>query len=128
MNRTLLITAILAAFTAAVHIFVGTPEIQEPLLQSNLPKNISLLLYSCWHLVSITLVVSAAAFYISARGKLTGSSLPMVKLTSCMWLCFGLVFIVVALLFSGPSMLITLPQWTLVIPVGLLGLWGCSKQ
>ncbi|RDH44776.1 hypothetical protein B9G39_15790 [Zooshikella ganghwensis] len=45
-----------------------------------------------------------------------------------MWLSFGLVFITVALLFSGSYMLLTLPQWTLVIPVGLLGLWGCSKQ
>lgn len=128
MNRTLLFTSILATFTAAVHIFVGTPEIQEPLLRSALPQEISLLLYACWHLVSVTLSLSALAFFISARANLAGSSRNMVKLVSYMWLCFGLVFIAIALLHSGVSMLLKLPQWTLLLPVGALGLWGCSTQ
>jgi len=128
MNRTLLFTAILAAFTAAVHIFVGTPEIQKPLLQSALPQEVSLLLYTCWHLVSVTLSLSAAAFFVSARANLAGSSRNMVKFVSYMWLCFGFVFVAVALIHSGVLMLLKLPQWILLLPVGVLGLWGCSNQ
>jgi hypothetical protein len=128
MNRTLLFTALLAAFTAAVHIFVGTPEIQKPLLQSALPQEVSLLLYTCWHLVSVTLSLSAAAFFVSAFANITDSSRNMVKLVSYMWLGFGVVFITVALLHSGVSMLLKLPQWILLLPVGALGLLGCSNQ
>jgi hypothetical protein len=93
MNRTLLFTAILAAFTAAVHIFVGTPEIQKPLLQSALPQEVRLLLYTCWHLVSVTLSLSAGAFFVSAFANLADSSRNMVKFISFTWLCFGFVFI-----------------------------------
>jgi hypothetical protein len=128
MNRTLLFTAILAAFTAAVHIFVGTPEIQKPLLQSALPQEVRLLLYTCWHLVSVTLSLSAVAFFVSAFANLSDSSRNMVKLVSFMWLCFGFVFVAVALLHSGVSMLLKLPQWILLLPVGALGLLGCSNQ
>jgi hypothetical protein len=128
MNRTLLFTALIAAFTAAIHIFVGTPEIQKPLLQSGLPQEVRLLLYTCWHLVSVTLSLSAVAFFVSAFANLSDSSRNMVKLVSFMWLCFGFVFVAVALLHSGVSMLLKLPQWILLLPVGLLGLLGCSNQ
>jgi len=127
MNRILLSTSLLAAFTAAMHVFVGTPEIEGPLLQSALPQEMSLLLYACWHLVSITLTLSAVAFFISAR-PINTSLYQMAKLLSCMWLCFGLVFIAVALLYADISMLIKLPQWTLLLPVGALGLWGSSHK
>lgn len=128
MNRTLLLAALLAAFTAAVHVFVGTPEIKGPLLQSALPQEVRLLLYACWHLVSVTLTLSAAALFVSARPSRTPPPHHTVKLVSCLWLCFGLVFIVVALLYSGPPMLLELPQWALLLPVGALGLWGCSDR
>ena len=128
MNRPLFFAALLAAFVAAVHVFVGTPEIEGPLLQSALPQEVRLLLYACWHLVSVTLTLSAAAFFISARARCTPPSHHMVKLVSYLWICFGLVFIVVALLYSGPPMLLKLPQWALLLPVGALGLWGCSNR
>jgi hypothetical protein len=128
MNRALFFAALLAAFVAAVHVFVGTPEIEGPLLQSALPQEVRLLLYACWHLVSVTLTLSAAAFFISARASCTPPSHHMVKLVSYLWICFGLVFIVVALLYSGTPMLLKLPQWALLLPVGALGLWGCSNK
>ncbi len=124
MNRTLFFTALLAAFTSAVHIFIGTPEIQVPLMQSELPQEISLLLYACWHLVSITLAFSSIVLFISARGGASQSSIYTARLISYLWMCFGMIFILVAILFSGINMLLALPQWILLLPVGLLGLFG----
>jgi hypothetical protein len=43
---------------------------------------------------------------------------------SGLWLSFGAVFILVDLVYAGPSMLLQLPQWVLLLPVGGLGLWG----
>ena len=128
MNRVLFFTALLAAFTAVVHIFIGTPEIEAPLLQSALPQEISLLLYACWHLVSVCLAMSAVGFFIGARNANDVSSQHLVKLLSVLWIAFGVVFIVVALAYAGTPMLVKLSQWILLLPVGALGLWGSNKS
>lgn len=127
-NRLLLVSGLIAAFTAALHTFVGTPEIQEPLLGSAIPQPVSLLLYACWHLVTVTLVFSALALIWSARAKNRTSAGALPRFVSWLWLLFGLVFVAVALVFSGPSGLLVLPQWALLIPVGILGLLGDRKR
>ena len=65
MNRSLLVAGVLAVFTAAVHVFVGTSEIAQPLLRSALAPEVSFLLYACWHLVSCALVLSALALVVA---------------------------------------------------------------
>ena len=124
MNRKLLATALLAALTAAVHIFIGTPEIEAPLLQSSLPQELSLLLYVCWHLVSVILFFSAIVFFVAARTEFHIKYQYSAKLISLLWLSFGFLFIVIAVWYSGAPMLLKLPQWVLFLPIGALGLWG----
>ncbi len=124
MSRKLLITALLAALTATVHIFIGTPEIEAPLLQSSLSQELSLLLYVCWHLVSAILVFSAIVFYVAARNEFDIKYQYSAKLISLLWLSFGFIFIVIAVWYSGTPMLLKLPQWVLFLPIGALGLWG----
>lgn len=127
-NRLLLSSGLLAAFTAVLHTLAGTPEIQEPLLRSTIPQSISLLLYACWHLVTVTLIASALALIWSARAMNTAKVGALPCFISVLWLLFGLVFVVVALWFSGPSMLLVLPQWVLLVPVGILGLLGDRQR
>jgi len=127
-NRLLLSAGLIAAFTAALHTFAGTPEIQEPLLRSTIPQPVSLLLYACWHLVTVTLVLSAVALIWSARPNSRTSAGALPRFISLLWLLFGLVFVAVALVFSGPSTLLVLPQWVMLIPVGILGLLGDRKR
>lgn len=127
MNRILLSTAVLALFTAALHTFGGTPEIEAPLLQAGLAPEIGLLLLACWHLVTVSLTVSAIALFISATPKHAVKSHYMALFISFMWIGFGLVFMLVSIIYSGVPMLLKLPQWILLIPIGLLGLWGCSR-
>lgn len=124
MNRNLFVTALLAALTASVHIFIGTPEIEVPLLRSSLPQELSLLLYVCWHLVSVTLVFSAIVFFVAARSEFQIKYQYTAKLVSLLWISFGCVFIVIALWYSDASMLLKLPQWVLFLPIGAIGLWG----
>lgn len=127
INRLLFTAAILATLTAGIHILVGTPEIEPPLLQSAIPLDVRLLLLACWHLVSACLTISAIGFFIGARPANRVSSRQMVKLLSFLWIAFGLVFVAVALVYAGTPMLARLPQWIMLLPVGALGLWG-SKQ
>ncbi|MCW7538026.1 hypothetical protein OOT46_09220 [Aquabacterium sp. A7-Y] len=127
IHRLLMSSGLLAALTAAVHTFAGTAEIQGPLLHSALSSPLRLLLYACWHLVTVTLVLSAVALIRSALPTRTPASAGAARFVAWLWLFFGLVFVAVALIFSGPSGLLTLPQWVLLIPVGILGLLGTRK-
>lgn len=128
MNRSINTSACLAGFTAALHLFGGTPEIQGPLLVSAMPMEISLLLYACWHLVSIVLIGSAVVLFAAALSNEPPGWQPAVRFVAIMWLSFGAVFIAVALVFSGPPMLLKLPQWVLLLPVGALALKGSFDE
>lgn len=124
MNRTLLLAAALAAFTFLVHLLVGTKEIAAPLFASSLAPELRNLLYACWHLVSCALALSVVAFWLGARAGAAAGTRAMVVFVAVMWLSFGVVFIAVG---ARTGMLFTLPQWTLLLPVGALGLWGARR-
>lgn len=126
MNKPLLIASMLAAVTAAVHLIAGGADIAVPLLGSVLTGELRLTLYAVWHLVSVTLVLSAGALCIGALPRYAGAFRPLVLFVSILWLCFGIVFLAVALAQPGEGLLFMLPQWILFLPVGFLGLWGGS--
>jgi hypothetical protein len=125
MNRPLLAATLLAAITAALHTFGGTQEIEGPLLQSNMTQEVSLMLLACWHFVTAALTLTAIALGLAIR-KPNPKSMASVTLISYLWLSFGTVFILIDLLYAGPHMLLQLPQWVLLLPVGVLGLWGVN--
>lgn len=59
-----LLSAALAAFvTAAIHTFIGGPEIARPLLESgDVPTVPKYTHYACWHIVTLTLLAIGRAF------------------------------------------------------------------
>ena len=126
-NRVLLLSAFLAALTALLHTIGGTLEIHTPLLSSALPQPISLLLYACWHLVTVALTLSALALYWSSRNNRAESHFALPAFIGILWVSFGVVFVIVALYFSGLGALFVLPQWILLIPIGGLALFGIHK-
>ncbi len=124
MNLLLVISGALAATTALVHIVVGGKQIAQPLMSSELDSIVKFTMYACWHLVSVSLALSSATLLASGTGLLTSREL--VAFVSVSWILFGLVFLVVTLAVAKPSGPFRFPQWTLLIPVGLLGLWGIA--
>ena len=127
MNRLLFSASILAAFTACLHFFVGTTEIAAPLLNSSLAPEVSYLLYACWHLVSCSLFFSAVALFMSALHRYRQAARLLALFVSWLWLAFGAVFVVVGLVGAHGTLLFKLPQWVLLLPVGVLGLMGCAS-
>lgn len=119
-DRLLLAAGGLASFTALVHLFMGTPEIHGPLLSSPLPTPITLMLLMCWHLVSVALAVSGLALLWCARPANRSRAGAAPAVIGLMWLGFGAVCVGGGLWFQGLGGLATLPQWTLLLPVGLL--------
>jgi len=127
-NRALLVAAYLAAFTSIVHTIGGTLEIHTPLLTSPLPEPISLLLYACWHLVTAALILSAVALFWSSHNNRAESNFALPAFIGILWVSFGVVFVFVALYFSGLNGLMVLPQWVLLIPIGALAIYGAGKE
>lgn len=128
MNRFLLVASVLAAFTACIHVFVGTAEIAPPLLSSSLAPEMRFLLYACWHLVSCALFFSAVALFVSALPRHQHSARLLARFISWLWLAFGAVFIIIGLAGAHGTLLFKLPQWVLLLPVGMLALLGCASS
>lgn len=125
MNWLVVLSGALAATTAAIHIIAGGKEIARPLLASGLNEAVKLTMYACWHLVSVALVLSALALLAVGAG-MVGPSRLMVAFISVLWLLFGGVFLVVSLGLARPRGLFRFPQWALLFPVGILGLWSLA--
>ena len=123
-NWFVLSAGILAGVTALIHIIAGGKDVARPLLTSSIDEVVKLTLYACWHLVSAALFLSSIALFGNGAGFF--NSPETVAFVSIMWLMFGAVFLVVTLGFAKPSGLLRFPQWALLVPVGLLGLWGLA--
>ncbi len=120
----ILSSGLLAALTAVVHLIAGGKDVAAPLLQSSLDEVVKLTLYACWHLVSVCLVLSSLALLSNGIGLV--NSPPMVAFISALWILFGVVFLVITVGVAKPQGLFRLPQWILLVPVGLLGLYGIA--
>jgi len=128
MNKLLLSAAILAAITTAVHAFVGGNDVAAPLLASQLGEEPRLTLYAVWHMATVALGLSALAFFVGALPRYAAGSRSMVQFASVLWLAFGAVFVVVAATQPGSGLFFKLPQWVLLVPVGLLGWRGANHS
>ena len=124
INWLIFSSGVLAGATTIVHIVGGGKDVVRPLLESSLDDVVKLTLYACWHLVSVSLVLSSLVLLASGGGLVNSPS--MVAFVSTLWLLFGAVFVVVALSIAKPRGLLRLPQWILLLPVGALGLWGLA--
>ena len=85
-------------------------------------ETVKLTLYASWHLVSVSLSLSSLALLADGFGFF--DSPPIVAFISALWLLYGIVFLVVNYRIASPPGLLRLPQWILLLPVGLLGLLG----
>jgi hypothetical protein len=124
MNRPLLIAGLLATLTFAVHLFLGGADVAAPLLASALDEEPKLTLYAVWHMVSMALGLSALALFVGSLPRHEQPARYLVRFVSLLWCAFAIVCLVIAALQPGLDWFLRLPQWILLLPVGLLGLWG----
>ena len=122
MDWLLIVASMIAFLTAMIHVFAGGNDVAKPLLESSLPSEEKYALYACWHFVSTFFIFSASLFLLTGLGYLPSSSL--ILILSLLWLTFGLIFFAISLSVNTLRGIFRLPQWVLLIPVGVLGLIG----
>ena len=123
MNTWGFAAGIIGIFTSLVHIFAGQVDPVRPFLQSDLPDIPKATLLGCWHMVSAILVISSFALAYIGWSNLS-SFQNMVIGISISFVIFSLVFIAVGWYFFKYQAFIKLPQWVLLLSIGVLGLVG----
>lgn len=128
MNKVLLLASVLAAAVTAIHVVAGGNDVVAPLLAAQLEESPRLTLYAAWHMVSVLLGASALALGWAA---LPGRAVPAasaVRLIAVLWVASGIVFLAVGLTQPGDGLLLKLPQWALLLPVGVLAWLGANDS
>lgn len=123
MNKIQLVTGIGAAALAALHTFVGTPEVADPLLASDLEDRAKYINFFCWHIVTIVLWAAAAGYLWSA---IVRHSSELVVFLTFMMASIG--FWGVLLPPSVGLSYITMPQGWLFFPIVTLAIFGLINE
>lgn len=122
MNAWLLSAGLLCAATCLIHTFAGQSLVRE-FLDTAMPRLVKSTLFACWHLVTVTLCLSAVALLLMAwRAGLRSSG--MLIFIGALYLGFGLVFLVIGGCFYRGRGWLKLPQWVLLGPIGVLTVLG----
>ncbi|CAH9061668.1 hypothetical protein PSECIP111951_02536 [Pseudoalteromonas holothuriae] len=123
MNVWILLSGITALITSLIHIFAGQIDPIKPFLNSELPDIPKATLLGCWHIVSLVLVISGVTLtYIGWFNRIELQN--VVLGLSITFVAFSLVFLAVGWFFFGYKTFFKLPQWVLLLPIGVLGLIG----
>ena len=123
MNIWVFAAGTICIFTSLVHIFAGQIDPVKPFLESDFPDIPKATLLGCWHIVSAVLVISGFALAYIGWFNLGGYQNIVIGL-SISFVIFAFVFVAVGWYFFKFQTFIKLPQWTLLLPIGVLGLVG----
>ncbi len=111
-------------FTALIHLISGHFEIVNPLLNSTIDTVVLATLYACWHMVTVILFGSSILLlYIGIKPTQFLSNY-LATIVGTLYILFSLVFMILMIEYGFSN----LPQWTLLLPIGLLSLYGTKKQ
>ncbi|OFC70034.1 hypothetical protein [Alteromonas confluentis] len=126
MNIWIFISGLIALLTSFIHIFAGQIEPVRPFLKSRLDGISKATLLACWHITSVTLLTSSCLLtYVGWVDEV--KLYDVVFFLGVLYCLYGIVFIVIGIYFFSASTLIKLPQWSLLLPIGLLAIWGGTQ-
>lgn len=120
--------AALATFTTIIHVMGGGYEIAGPAMRSDMEEVPRLVTYVVWHMASVSLGLSAIALTAASTGQRRKQFEPLVLFISAMWASFALCFLAVIITQEGDDLFFNMPQWLLLMPVGLLGIWSVTRH
>jgi hypothetical protein len=120
VNGWLLTAGGIAAATTLIHATAGGRTIVRPLLRSEMAAEPKRTLHVVWHMVTADLLLTSIA--LLALAFATAPSRALVLFIAAQYLAYAAVFLIVTLTADWPRPLLQLPQWMLLLPVGVLAL------
>ena len=122
MNIQLFVAAILTLIGAIVHAIGGEKTDIKYLLHSEIPTNLKVELRMSWYLVAIDMAVSGIYMLLVVTGTLPDNE-PLLGFIALRFMLYG-VSALVLLLLTQRDYLFKVPQWVLLIAIGLVVWWG----
>jgi len=124
MNYWWLVSGGLGLITAFIHLIGGQIGVIKPFLLCDLAAMPKAVLHACWHMVTVILFASAIALLYSGVNPTGTGSNVLTLFIGSQFVAYAIVFLVFALAGNWSRKLIRLPQWTLLLPIGVLSIVG----
>jgi len=109
--------------TALIHTFSGQSDLVNPMLQSPLNQQQKTEWLGVWHIVTAALFVSSYFLLKHSLKTAKNRNTEAIQLIGILYLLFSTAFII-----PSVAMQVFAPQWTLLLPIGLLSLIGIRKN
>jgi hypothetical protein len=127
MNFWLITSGGIGFITAGIHLIAGHFDPIKPFIQSNLAPVPKATLHACWHMVTVILFFSAGVLvYLGINQGQNGNN-PIPFFIGVQFIAYAIVFLVFNLTGGWKNKLLSLPQWTLLLPIGIFALIGGFK-
>ncbi|KJY79757.1 hypothetical protein [Vibrio nigripulchritudo] len=110
-----------AIFCAFVHLIAGHYDPVRPFMATEMKTSVKSVMYACWHMVTIVLFSTGFWLILSAFDRDKSLSVGFI---SVQYILFAFLFLWISWRWKLPNLWFSLPQWILLLPVGLLGLAG----
>ena len=123
MNIWIFLAGIIGSFTSFIHVIAGQFDPVRPFLKSDLPDIHKATLLGCWHIVSSVLVILSLTLIYIGWFNLTSFDSLIIGISISL-IIFSIVFIIVGWYFFKIKTFIKLPQWILLLSIGILSLVG----
>jgi hypothetical protein len=124
MSIVLLAASVLGFVTAGIHIVSGHKNPLMPMLTADFEPGAKRQMHAVWHMVTVILVSTSAALgYLALSSGVDGAGL-LAGFIGVNYLAFGGVFVGLAVKLGAREWLLRLPQWTLLLPIGVLACIG----
>lgn len=119
MNKIFIAAGILNVLTALIHTIAGHFVLILPFIGLEFETPLKAIVHACWHMVTFFLFFSSSVFLYHGikPGKFNTKHLAF--LLGLPYIAFGLIFIIMSFSYG-----IFLFQWILLMPVGLLAIYG----
>jgi len=123
INYYWLTAGIVNLLTALIHTFGGQMDLVNPLLKSNLSDQTKAEWFGVWHLVTLLLFATS---YVIFRNTLVAVQVRKPEIISSigfLYFLFSVPFIISSIINR-----LLAPQWILLLPIGLLLLFGIKRE
>jgi hypothetical protein len=121
-NLFLIISGLINLFTFLLHVIGGQISLINPLLDSNLELQVKTELLGVWHMVTIILFITSIILLYWGFKQNKKSNIELLSFIGYLYILFSVPFVIISIIYG-----LLVPQWILLLPIGILTIIGIKK-
>ena len=119
MNKIWIVAGIINFIAALIHTILGHFMVILPFVGLECAVPVKAILHACWHMVTVTLFFSSMIFLYAGIKPQKFKSTQISILLGVPYIGFAIAFIVISFVHG-----VFLPHWILLLPIGILAIYG----